>query len=77
MFIAASKRYRLQLLLPGAHRLRIMTIRDMHDFSIPGGMVSLVFVNNRITFDLSMVSGRSVAILFSSQFLKLANDIIN
>lgn len=40
-------------------------------------MVSLVSVNNRITFDLNMASARLAAISFSSQLMKLANDIIN
>ncbi|NTW98674.1 MAG: YfiR family protein [Geobacteraceae bacterium] len=77
LFIAASERYRLQRLLPEAHRLGIMTISDMRNFSKQGGMVSLVSVNSRITYDLNLVSARSAAISFSSQILKLANDVIN
>lgn len=77
LFIAVSERYRLQRLLPEAHRLGIMTISDMRDFSKQGGMVSLVSVNNRITYDLNLVSARSAAISLSSQILKLAHDVIN
>jgi hypothetical protein len=77
LFIAVSERYRLQRLLPEAHRLGIMTISDMRDFSKQGGMVSLVSVNNRITYDLNLVSARSAAISFSSQILNLAHDVIN
>jgi hypothetical protein len=77
LFIASSERYRLQRLLPEAHRLGVMTVSDMRDFSKLGGIVSLISVNNRITYDLNRVSARSAAITFSSQILKLANDIIN
>ena len=77
LFIAASERYRLQRLLPEAHRLGIMTISDMRDFTKLGGIVSLVSVNNRITYDLNLVAARSVGILFSTHILKLANDVIN
>ncbi len=76
LFIAASERYRLQRLLPEAHRLGIMTISDIRDFAKHGGMVSLLSINNKITYDLNLVSARSAGISFSSQILKLANDVI-
>lgn len=77
LFIAPSERYRLQQLFPVAHQLGIMTISDMRDFTKLGGMVSLVSVNNRITYDLNLVAARSAGVSFSTQILKLANDIIN
>jgi len=77
LFISGSERYRLQRLLAEAHRLGIMTVSDMRDFSNHGGMVALLSVNNKITYDLNLVSARSAGISFSSQNLKLANDVIN
>ncbi|MCG6535573.1 MAG: YfiR family protein, partial [Syntrophales bacterium LBB04] len=77
LFIAASERYRLQQLLPAVHQMGIMTISDMRDFTKMGGIVSLVSVNNRITYDLNLVAARSAGISFSTQILKLANDVIN
>ena len=77
LFIATSERYRLQQLLPVAHQLGIMTISDMRDFTRMGGIVSLVSGNNRITYDLNLVAARSAGISFSTQILKLANDVIN
>lgn len=75
LFIAASERYRLQRLLAEAHRLGIMTISDMRDFAKLGGMVSLVVVNDRITYDLNLAAARSASISFSSHLMKLANDV--
>ena len=75
LFIAASERYRLQQLLPEAHRRGIMTISDMRGFIKLGGMVSLVMVNDRVTYDLNLVAARSASISFSSQLMKLANDV--
>ena len=77
LFIAVTERYRLQRLLPEAHRLGIMTISDIRDFTKHGGMVSLLSINNKITYDLNLVSARSAGISLSSQILKLANDVIN
>lgn len=77
LFIAASERYRLQRLLLGAHQRGIMTISDMRDFAKSGGIVSLVMVGNRVTFDLNLAAAKSANISFSSQLLKLANDIRN
>jgi hypothetical protein len=75
LFIAASERYRLQRLLPEAHRRGIMTVSDMRDFSRAGGMVALVPANSRIGYDLNLSAAKAASISFSSQLLKLANDI--
>ena len=77
LFIAASERYRLQQLLPEAHRRGIMTISDMRNFTKLGGAVSLVTVNERITFELNLAAARTAKVSFSSQLLRLANDITN
>jgi hypothetical protein len=76
LFIASSERHRLQLLLPDAQRRGILTISDMRDFARLGGMVSLVNVDNRITFDLNLSASNKASISFSSHLLKLARDII-
>lgn len=77
LFIASSERHRLQQLLPDAHQRGIMTISDMRDFAKLGGIVSLVTVGNRVAYDLNLAAARSAKISFSSQLLKLANDIRN
>jgi hypothetical protein len=77
LFIASSERHRLQTLLPEAHRGGILTISDMRDFARMGGMVSLLNVDNRITFDLNRSAAAMASIYFSSHLLKFAHDIIN
>lgn len=77
LFIASSERYRLQALLSEAHRRGILTVSDMRDFTRLGGMVSLLTVNNRVTFGLNRSAAGMASISFSSQLLKLAHDIIN
>jgi len=77
LFISSSERHHLQRLLPVAHQRGIMTISDMRDFIKLGGMVSLVMVGNRVTYDLNLAAARSAKISFSSQLLNLANDIRN
>jgi hypothetical protein len=77
LFIASSERHRLQTLLPEAHRRGILTISDMRDFARLGGIVSLLTVDNRVTFDLNLSSAGKASISFSSHLLKLAHDIIN
>lgn len=77
LFIASSERHRLQTLLPEAHRRGILTISDMRDFARLGGMISLLIVDNRVTFDLNLSAAGNASISFSSHLLKLARDIIN
>ena len=77
LFIASSERHRLQTLLPETQRRGILTISDMRDFARLGGIISLLTVDNRITFDLNRSAARSASISFSSHLLKLAHDITN
>jgi hypothetical protein len=77
LFIASSERHRLQTLLPEAHHRGILTISDMRDFARLGGMISLLTVDNRVTFDMNLAVAGKASISFSSHLLKLAHDIIN
>ena len=77
LFIASSERHRLQTLLTEAHRRGILTISDMRDFAHLGGIISLLTVNNRVTFDLNRSAASRASISFSSHLLKLAHDVIN
>jgi hypothetical protein len=77
LFIASSERHRLQVLLPEANRRRILTVSDMRDFVRLGGMISLLTVDNRVTYDLNRSVAGKASISFSTQLLKLARDIIN
>ena len=77
LFIAASERYRLQALLTKTQQQGILTVSDMRDFTRMGGIIGLVTVNARVTFDLNRSSAGRASITFSSHLLKLAHDIIN
>ena len=76
LFIASSERYRLQILLSEAHRQGILTIGDMRDFARSGGVIGLLTIDNRVSFDLNLSSAGKASISFSSHVLKLARDII-
>ncbi len=75
LFIAPAERYRLQPLLAEAGRLGILTVSDMRDFVRLGGMIGLVAVNGRITFELNQTAARRASVSFDTQLLKLANDV--
>jgi hypothetical protein len=77
LFIASSERHRLQTILPEAHRRGILTVSDMRDFVRLGGIISLLTINNRVTFDMNLSAANMASISFSSHLLKLAHDIIN
>jgi hypothetical protein len=42
-----------------------------------GGIIGLLSVENRITFDINRSAAGTASISFSSHLLKLARDIIN
>jgi len=77
LFIASSEQYRLQKLLAIANRRGILTISDMRGFVKQGGMINLVLVNNKISFDLNQAAARSASISFGTQLLRLAHDVSN
>jgi len=77
LFIASSEQYRLQKLLAVANRRGILTVSDMRGFVKQGGMINLVLVNNKISFDLNQAVARSAFISFGTQLLRLANDVSN
>ncbi len=77
LFIASSERNRLQALLREAHSCGIVTISDMRDFARLGGMINLLIVDGRITFDLNRSAASHASISFSTHLLKLARDVIN
>jgi hypothetical protein len=76
LFIASSERHRMQTLLPEAQRRGILTISDMRNFTRLGGMINLQTVENRVTFDINLAAAKKASISFSSQFLRLAHDIL-
>lgn len=77
LFVASSERYRLQTLLSAAQHKRILTVSDMKEFTRQGGMIGLITVENRVTFDLNLAAASKSSIFFSSHLLKLARDVIN
>ena len=77
LFIASSERHNLQKLLSEANRRGILTISDMRNFARLGGMIGLLTVDNRVTFDLNRSAASKASISFTSHLLKLAHDIIN
>jgi len=77
LFIASSARYRLQPLLAAAGRRGILTISDMKDFARLGGMIGLLIVDNRLTFDINRAAAGKASVSFDSQLLNLAHDLIN
>lgn len=77
LFIASSERHRLQTILPEAHRHGILTVSDMRDFARLGGIINLLTINNRVTFDLNLSAADKASISVSTHLLKLAREVIN
>jgi len=77
LFIASSERHKLNKLLADSNRRGILTISDMRNFARLGGMIGLLTVDNRVTFDLNRSAASKASIFFTSHLLKLAHDVIN
>jgi hypothetical protein len=75
LYISDSERQRLQLILKEVSQFPVLTVSDMHGFAEAGGMIGLIPVQNRLSFEVNIAAIRKSRLSVSSQLLKLAKVI--
>jgi len=75
LFICASEKGRLSQILKFAHNTRMLTVADQEGFCEAGGMINLVFVKNRVGFEVNLPAATRARLRVSSQLLKLARNV--
>lgn len=76
LFIPGSEAERLDLMLRTAGELPLLTIGDAEGFAQAGGMIGMFPVGGRIRFDINNGVAQRAGLKFSSQMLKLANEVL-
>jgi hypothetical protein len=76
LFVSASEKGRLPQILKAAQSYPVLTVGDQEGFSQAGGMINLVFVNNRVGFDVSVSAASRARLRISSQLLRLARTVV-
>lgn len=75
LFICASEKGRLSQTLKLANNSRMLTVADQDGFCEAGGMINLVFVKNRVGFEVNVAAASRSKLRISSQLLKLARNV--
>ena len=76
LFVCASEKGRLPQIIRGVQNLRILTVADQEGFCQSGGMINLVFVKNRVGFEVNVAAATRARLRVSSQLLRLARLVL-
>ena len=76
LFVCASEKGRLAQILKVAQNHRILTVADQEGFCQAGGMINLVFVKNRVGFEVNLPAAARSGLRVSSQLLRLARLVL-
>jgi uncharacterized protein DUF4154 len=72
LFISASEKKRLPVILSPLRGSSVLTVADMEGFAESGGMIQFVSENNRVRFAINADSARRARLRISSKLLSLA-----
>jgi hypothetical protein len=75
LYVSDSERQRLPGILKEAGQYSVLTVSDMAGFSEAGGMIGLVPVQKRLSFEVNVTAIRKARLSISSQLLNLANTL--
>jgi hypothetical protein len=65
----------LDSLLPRLHAERMLTVSDIPEFAVRGGILGLKIVDNRIRFEANPLAAKRAGLRLSAQLLRLADVI--
>jgi hypothetical protein len=72
LFISASERKRLPMILAGLRGSSVLTVGDTAGFLEAGGMIQFLNENNRVRFAISVDAASRARLKLSSKLLSLA-----
>ena len=75
LFVCASEKGHLAQIFKGLQNHRILTVADHEGFCQAGGMINLVFLNNRVGFEVNVAAATRARLRVSSQLLRLARIV--
>ena len=76
LFVAESEKSRAKHTISKFKGKSVLTVSDMDDFVKAGGMIGMVRLENKIRFQINLVSAQDSGLTISSQLLKLAQNVI-
>ena len=72
LFISSSEEGRLQEILAALDKTSVLTVSDIAQFTVRGGMIRFVREANRVRFEVNLSTAEHAGLTLSSQLLKVA-----
>lgn len=76
LFVAPSEADRLDVYLKSLGNAPVLTVGDFAGFTKAGGMIGLRTQDNRVRFDVNLISAQRAGLQLNSQMLKLAGEVL-
>ncbi|MFH2045362.1 MAG: YfiR family protein [Pseudomonadota bacterium] len=76
IFISASEKNNLNSILNAIKNKEIVTISDMNNFVDNGGNIGFIRIENKIRFDINLITAQKSHLKIRSDLLSLARRII-
>jgi len=77
LYISASEASRLDVILPVARHLALLTVSDMQGFAEQGGVIGLVTQDEKVRFELNRGAAEQSDLVLSSELMKIASKVID
>lgn len=77
LYIDLSERFYIRPILNLIREKPVLTISGIDSFATDGGVIGLIFANNKLKFEINSVAAKQAQLQVSSQVLKLAANVIN
>jgi len=75
LFISASESSQLKKILAVLEGTPVLTVSDMPEFTLRGGMIQFVLRENKVRFEVNLTAAEKSGLVFSSQLLKVATEV--
>jgi hypothetical protein len=76
LFISSSESSRMKQILAAVEKNGVLTVSDLPNFTINGGMIQFVLRDNKVRFEVNLAAAERAGLTFSSQLLKVATDVM-
>lgn len=76
LFIPQSDADRADAFIRSVGSAQVLTVGDFAGFTKAGGMIGLYMQDNRVRFDVNLVSAHRAGLTLNSQMIKLAGQVI-
>ena len=75
LFISRSERARLQPVLQAIRGRSVLTVSDLEDFAVEGGVIGFVQEDNKIRLRINLQAAKAAGLTLSSKLLRPAQIV--